>query len=74
MAKDKYWRPPKDTSPEIVEKRKKEKRFREQLELIAEYLDEDSFVQAVKEFDPTPEELREWIMLFREYLREKRGL
>lgn len=47
MAKDKRWRPPKDASPEIIEKRKKELRFREQLKLIAEYLDEDSFVQAV---------------------------
>jgi hypothetical protein len=37
-------------------------------------LDEDSFVQAAKEFDPSPDELREWIMLFRAYVREKRGL
>jgi hypothetical protein len=74
MARDKHWRPPKDVSPEIIEKRRKEQRFREQLELIAEYLDEDSFVQAAKEFDPDPDELREWIMLFRAYVREKRGL
>ena len=72
MAKGKHWRPPED--PEIIEKRKREQRFREQLELIAEYLDEDSFVRAAKEFDPSPDELREWIMLFRDYVREKRGL
>jgi len=72
MAKGKSWRPPKD--PEIIEKHKKEQRFREQLELIAEYLDEGAFVQAAKEFDPSPDELREWIMLFRAYVREKRGL
>jgi len=70
MAKDKPWRPHKDLSPEIIEKRKKEQWFREQLELIAEYLDEDAFVQAAKEFGPSPDELKEWIMLF----REKRGL
>jgi hypothetical protein len=64
MAKDNRWRLPKKSTPETIEARKKERRFREQLELIAEYLDEDAFVQVAKEFDPSPEELREWIMPF----------
>jgi hypothetical protein len=44
------------------------------LDLITEYLDEDSFVEAVKKFNPTPDELKEWVRLFREIVREKRGL
>jgi len=74
MTKDKYWRPPKEVPPEVLEEENRKRRFREQLNLIAEYLDEDSFVKRVKEFNPTPDELKEWIMLFREIVREKRGL
>lgn len=44
------------------------------MDLIAEYLDEDAFVESVKEFNPTPDELKEWVRLFREIVREKRGL
>jgi hypothetical protein len=74
MTKDKYWRPPKEVPPEVLEERNRKRRFRDQLELIAEYLDEDSFVTSVKEFNPTPDELKEWVRLFREIVREKRGL
>jgi hypothetical protein len=31
-------------------------------------------VEAVKKFNPTPDELKEWVRLFREIVREKRGL
>jgi hypothetical protein len=74
MTRDKYWRPPTEVPPEVLEERNRKRRFRDQLDLITEYLDEDSFVEAVKKFNPTPDELKEWVRLFREIVREKRRL
>ncbi len=43
---------------------------------ILEYGTEADFVELVKKWlkDITPEDLKEWIMLFRAAVREKRGL
>jgi len=67
-------KPPESDEQREAEKRRKE--FADKLELIAEYLGEDDFVLAVKGYKPdvTKDELREWVMLFRAAVREKRGL
>ena len=67
-------KPPKTDEQRDAEKRRKD--FADKLDLIAEYLGEDDFVSAVKGYKPdvTKEELQEWIMLFRDAVREKRGL
>lgn len=67
-------KPPKTDEQRDAEKRRND--FADKLDLIAEYLGEDDFVSAVKGYKPdvTKEELQEWIMLFRDAVREKRGL
>ena len=72
MAKNR--KPPKTDEQRERERRRRE--FAKKLELIAEYLGEDDFVSAVKGYKPdvTKDELREWVMLFRAAVREKRGL
>ncbi len=43
---------------------------------ILEYGTEEDFVELVKKWlkDITPEDMKEWVMLFRDAVREKRGL
>jgi hypothetical protein len=67
-------KPPKSDQQHEAEKRRRA--FADKLELIAGYLGEDDFVSAVKAYKPdvTKDELREWVMLFRAAVREKRGL
>jgi len=67
-------KPPK--SGEQIEAERRRKEFAAKLQLIVEYLGEDDFVSAVKGYNPdvTKDELREWVMLFRAAVREKRGL
>jgi hypothetical protein len=67
-------KPPKSSEQREAEKRRKV--LADKLGLIAEYLGEADFVSAVKGYKPevTKEELQEWIMLFRDVIREKRGL
>jgi len=50
--------------------------IRRALPEILEYGTEDDFVQLVKQWrkNVTPEELADWIRLFRACVREKRGL
>ena len=57
-------------------KERRQREFADKLELIVENLGEDDFVSAVKGYKPdiTKEELQEWIMRFRDAVREKRGL
>jgi dsDNA-specific endonuclease/ATPase MutS2 len=66
------WKPPK--SDEVKEQERRKLEFEETLALIAEYLTEDDFQEAIKEFKPTSEQRKEWTMLFRAYQRQKRGL
>lgn len=69
------WKPPKEdrTDAETV-RRKKE--LAEKLAFAVEYGTEEEFVADVKKFKPDvgKEELKDWIMRFRDARREKRGL
>jgi undecaprenyl pyrophosphate synthase len=69
------WKPPKEhrTDAEAV-RRKRE--LAEKLAFAVEYGTEQEFVDAVKKFKPDveKEELKAWIMRFRDARREKRGL
>ena len=69
------WKPPKEPriDAELV-RRKKE--LAEKLNFALEYGTEEEFVAAVKSFRPDAgkEELKAWIMRFRDARREKRGL
>jgi undecaprenyl pyrophosphate synthase len=69
------WKPPKEdrTDDEAV-RRKRE--LAEKLAFAVEYGTEEEFVVAVKKFKPDveKEELKAWIMRFRDARREKRGL
>jgi hypothetical protein len=69
------WRPPKEkrTDAEAV-RRKKE--LAEKLAFAVEFGTEEEFVAAVKKFKPDVEkdDLKAWIMRFRDARREKRGL
>jgi undecaprenyl pyrophosphate synthase len=69
------WRPPKkDRTDAATVRRKKE--LAEKLAFAVEYGTEEEFVDAVKKFKPDvgKEELKAWIMRFRDARREKRGL
>jgi hypothetical protein len=66
------WKPPK--TDEIKEKERRKRELEEKLALIAEYLTEDDFQEAITDFKPTLEQRREWTTLFRAYQRQKRGL
>jgi hypothetical protein len=69
------WKPPKEqrTDADAV---RREREFQQDLRDILEYGTEDDFVAALKNYKPDigKAELRESIMQFRVYLREKRGL
>jgi hypothetical protein len=69
------WKPPKEqrTDAEAI-RRKKE--LAEKLTFAVEYGTEEEFVAEVKRFKPDvgKEELKAWIMRFRDARREKRGL
>ena len=74
MAK-KSWRPPRsDVEDQATLQRRQE--LAKKIELITENLGEDGSVSVIKEYDPytTPAQLQEWIMLFRDVVRQKRGL
>ena len=68
-----YWRPKPDNDEERL---KAIAEIRRGLPDILEYGTEDDFVELVKKWlkDVKPEDLREWITLFRAAVREKRGL
>ena len=72
MAKQ-YWRPKPDYYDE--DRLKAIAEIRRGLPDILEYGTEEDFVELVKKWinDITPEDLKEWIMLFRAAVREKRG-
>ncbi len=69
------WKPPKEdrTDPEMV---RREQEFRQKLRDVLESGGEDDFVDVLKAYRPNmgKEELKESIMQFRVYVREKRGL
>ncbi|MGA9508077.1 MAG: hypothetical protein WBV55_05455 [Candidatus Sulfotelmatobacter sp.] len=69
------WKPLKEqrTDAEAI-RRKKE--LAEKLAFAVEYGTEEEFVAAVKKFKPDlgKQELKTWIMRFRDARREKRGL
>lgn len=69
------WKPPKDDRTDAEAARRK-KRFLQDLKDILEYGSEDDFIAALKIQKPDigKEELRNLIMQFRAYVREKRGL
>jgi hypothetical protein len=74
MAK-KSWRPRRsDVEDQATLQRRQE--LAKKIELITENLGEDGSVSVIKEYDPytTPAQLQEWIMLFRDVVRQKRGL
>ena len=69
------WKPRKEdrTDADAI---RREREFQQDLRDILEYGTEDDFVAALKNYKPDigKEELRESIMQFRVYVREKRGL
>jgi hypothetical protein len=69
------WKPPKEqrTDAEAI---RRNKELAEKLAFAVEYGTEEEFVAAVKKFKPDPgkQELKAWIMRFRDARREKRGL
>ncbi len=73
MAKQ-HWRPKPDYYDE--DRLKAIAEIRRGLPDILEYGTEEDFVELVKKWlkDITPGDLKEWIMLFRAAVREKRGL
>ena len=68
------WTPKQDRID--VEAARREREFQEKLRDVLEYGGEDDFVGVLKNYKPnmTKEELKEAIMQFRVYVREKRGL
>ncbi|HEV2730370.1 MAG TPA: hypothetical protein VGV15_10100 [Terriglobales bacterium] len=74
MAK-KGWKP-RRSDVEDQAKLQRRQDLAAKIELIAENLGEDDFVSVIKQYAPqtTPEELQDWIMLFRDVVRQKRGL
>jgi hypothetical protein len=69
------WKPPKEQRIDAELVRRK-KNLAEKLDFALEYGTEEEFVAAVKAFKPDAgkEELKAWIMRFRDARREKRGL
>jgi undecaprenyl pyrophosphate synthase len=69
------WKPPREQRTDAEEIRRK-KELAEKLAFAVEYGTEEEFVTAVKKFKPDvgKEELKAWIMRFRDARREKRGL
>jgi hypothetical protein len=69
------WKPPKEDRTDAETVRRKEE-LAEKLTFAVEYGTEEEFVAEVKKFKPDVEneELRAWIMRFRDARREKRGL
>ena len=69
------WKPPKEdrTDADAI---RREREFQQDLRDILDYGTEDDFAAALKNYKPHigKEELRESIMQFRVYVREKRGL
>jgi hypothetical protein len=65
MAK-KSWRPRRSNVEDQATLQRRQE-LAKKIELIAENLGEDDFVS-------TPAQLQEWIMLFRDVVRQKRGL
>lgn len=66
------WKPPK--SEDQVQQERAQRELLEKLQLIAQYLEESDFHEAIKDYNPTPEQMQEWTMLFRVYQKQKRGL
>jgi hypothetical protein len=69
------WKPPKEDRTDADAVRRK-REFQRDLRDILEYGTEDDFVVALKNYKPDigKEELRQAIMQFHVYVREKRGL
>jgi hypothetical protein len=69
------WKPPKEQRTD-AEKALRKRELAEKLAFAVEFGTEDEFVAAVKKFQPDvgKEELKAWIMRFRDARREKRGL
>jgi undecaprenyl pyrophosphate synthase len=69
------WKPPIEdrTDAELIRRKKK---LAEKLAFAVEYGTEEEFIAAVREFKPDvgKEELKAWLMQFRDARREKRGL
>ncbi len=69
------WKPPKEdrTDSEAV---RRDAEFRRKLRDVLEHGDEDDFVAVLKSYKPeiSKEDLRNAIMQFHVYAREKRGL
>lgn len=69
------WKPPKEdrTDAEAVHRKKE---LAEKLAFAVEYGTEEEFIAAVKKFKPDvgKDDLKTWIMQFRDARREKRGL
>jgi undecaprenyl pyrophosphate synthase len=69
------WKPPKEQRTDAEAVRRK-KGLAEKLAFAVEFGTEEEFVDAVKKFKPDvgKDELKAWIMRFRDARREKRGL
>ncbi len=69
------WKPPKEDRTDAGAVHR-EREFKQDLRDILEYGTEDDFVVALKNYKPDigKEELRQAIMQFHVYVREKRGL
>lgn len=69
------WKPPKEDRTDAEGLRRK-KELAQKLADAVESGSEQDFVEAVKAFKPDigKEELKAWIMRFRDAVREKRGL
>ena len=69
------WKPPKEDRTDTEAVRRKS-RFLQDVGAILEYGTEEDFIAAAKKLKPDigKQELRELIMQFRAYVREKRGL
>jgi len=74
MSRDKYWRPPRPRSDEAKDRERERRELQEGLAFIAEFMDEEDFMESVAGYHPTPEQWQEWLTLFRAYQRQKRGL
>ena len=69
------WKPPREERTD-AESLRRERELRKELADIVEYGTEEDFVVAVKAYKPDigKDELRTWIMQFRDVVRAKRGL
>jgi hypothetical protein len=69
------WKPPKEERVDLEAVRREEE-FKRKLRDVLEYGTEDDFVAVVKNYKPDmgKEELKNSIMQFRVFVREKRGL